>query len=177
MQEVRLLSRTGVVKWIGALLFAVGVVLCLFPFVSRCFVNANQMDDAMGNLSIPKIKVELPIYADVKEEMLEQGVGHIKSTALAGSGVGTHCVMAGHRGLPGAQLLARLGELEAGDVFLVSVEGLLLSYQVCEIQVIRPEETNRLVAQKGRELLSLVTCTPYGINTHRLVVTGERINK
>ena len=107
--------------------------------------------------------------------MLEQGVGHIKGSAMPRSGIGTHCVLAGHRGLPSADLLARLGELEVGDIVQVSVEGFLLSYRVCKVQVIRPDEVEIFRAEKERELLSIVTCTPYGINTHRLVVTAERM--
>ncbi len=169
MQEGQLLSRTG------KLLLVVGIVLCLFPIVSRCVPKRVQKDNVIGELLIPKIKVELPIFADVEEEMLEQGVGHIKSTAIPGSGAGTHSVFAGHRGLPSAKLLARLGEVEVGDVFQISVAGLLLSYRVCEVQVIRPDETDIFGGQENRELLSIVTCTPYGLNTHRLVVTGERM--
>lgn len=170
-----MLSQSGSLKCIGYLLFVVGVLLCLFPIVSRCVPKRVQKDNVIGELRIPKIKVELPIFADVEEEMLEQGAGHIKGSAIPRSGNGTHCVLAGHRGLPGADLLARLGELEVGDIVQVSVEGFLLSYRVCKVQVIRPDEVEIFRAEKERELLSIVTCTPYGINTHRLVVTAERM--
>lgn len=169
------MNQSGNLKRIGYLLFVVGVGLCLFPIVSRCVPKKVQADNVIGELQIPKIKVKLPVFPDVEEEMLEQGVGHVKGTMMPGDGEDTHCVLAGHRGLPGATLLARLGEVEVGDVFRVSVEGDLLSYRVCEIRTIRPDEIDVFRAEKERELLSIVTCTPYGINTHRLVVTGERM--
>lgn len=167
-QEEPLLNR------IGISMFVVGLMLCLIPFVGR-MLPKDSAEAGIGQLKIPVIQVELPIYESTEEEMLEQGVGHIKNSSLPGSGVDTHSLLAGHRGLPRAQLLERLGELKVGDFFQISIRGEECSYRVCEIRVILPKETETLGVQKGRELVSLITCTPYGIHTHRLVVTGERM--
>ena len=173
--EGRFLNRNGRVKVLSLIFFTMGVILCVFPFIGRMFSKKEQVGETLGNLCIKKIQVELPIFSDVKEEMLEQGVGHIKGSSLPGRGDNTHCLLAGHRGLPRAQLLARLGEVKVGDIFSIWMENEEFYYRVSEIFVIRPEETEKLVVRKGRELVSIITCTPYGIHTHRLVVTGERI--
>ncbi len=129
----------------------------------------------MGSIEIPKISLKLPIYHGIKEEVLSRGVGHLRESSLPIGGINSHSVLAGHRGLPNAQLFTRLDELEEDDVFFIRVSNRTCSYRVKRISIVKPEETEELKIQKGEDLVSLVTCTPYGINTHRLIVTGERI--
>ncbi len=131
----------------------------------------------MGSLEIPKISLKLPIYHGTEEEVLASGIGHLPESSLPAGGGNSHCVLTGHRGLPDAQLFTRLDELKEGDVFWANINNRRLCYSVCEINVVRPEEVEVLKIQEGRDLISLVTCTPYGINTHRLVVIGERISE
>ena len=135
----------------------------------------NDEKGIMGTLRIPKISVSLPIYHGTSDEVLENGVGHLQGSSLPIGGENTRSVLTGHRGLPNSKLFTRLDELEEGDLFFLDVCGEKLAYRVNEIQVIKPEEADSLGIQAGKDLVSLVTCTPYGINTHRLVVTGERI--
>jgi len=127
----------------------------------------------MGSIEIPKIDLKLPIYHGTEEEILTNGIGHLKESSLPVPGSNCHSILTGHRGLPTAQLFTRLDELEQEDVFYLNLCGETFAYQVCSIEVIRPEEVGILEIQPGRSLVSLITCTPYGINTHRLVVTGE----
>lgn len=129
----------------------------------------------MGTISIPKINVNLPIYHGVKEEVLVNGVGHLPESSLPVGGENTHCLLTGHRGLPNTKLFTRLDEMETGDLFFVTVCGEKLAYQVSEIEIIHPEDVEGLGIQAEKDLVSLITCTPYGLNTKRLVVTGERI--
>ncbi len=131
----------------------------------------------MGSLEIPKISLKLPIYHGTEEAVLVNGVGHLEESSLPVGGENSHCVLTGHRGIPDAQLFTRLDELDEEDVFWVNINNRRLCYRVCDINVVRPEEVEILKMQEGRDLVSLVTCTPYGINTHRLVVTGERISE
>lgn len=164
------------------MLFAVGILLCIYPWVSNAFAQKKQQEaittsqvGVLGALDIPQIEVYLPIYEGVCEEVLQKGIGHMEHSNMPGEGLSTHSLLAGHRGLPHATLLARLGEMKEGDLFYISVEKETFAYRVCDIRVIFPNETTILDVQKEKELVSLITCTPYGINTHRLVVTGERI--
>ena len=129
----------------------------------------------MGTISIPKINVNLPIYHGVEEEVLVNGVGHLPESSLPVGGENTHCILTGHRGLPNAKLFTRLDEMETGDLFFLTVCGEKLAYQVTEIKIIHPEDVEGLGIQAEKDLVSLITCTPYGLNTKRLVVTGERI--
>lgn len=128
----------------------------------------------MGSIQIPKIKVNLPIYHGTEEEVLSVGAGHLQESSLPVGNLHTHSVLTGHRGLPTSQLFTRLDELEKGDLFFIHTYNRTLAYEVCEIQVVLPEEREILEIREGEDLVSLVTCTPYGINTHRLVVTGKR---
>lgn len=128
----------------------------------------------MCSLEIPKIDVDLPVYHGTAPEVLSAGVGHLEGSSLPVGGNDTRCVLTGHRGLPGSRLFTRLDELREGDDLFLRVLGQMLAYEVTEIQVIRPEEVETLEIREGEDLLSLVTCTPYGINTERLVVTGRR---
>lgn len=140
----------------------------------------NEMLDVsgngiMGSLDIPKINVNLPIYHGTEEEALSNGVGHLKGTSLPTGGENTHCVLSGHRGLPSSKLLVRLDEMEKGDLFFIRICGETLAYRVYEIEVVEPDDASSLDIQAGEDEASIVTCTPYGINTHRLIVTGKRV--
>lgn len=129
----------------------------------------------MGYIEIPSIKVSLPIYHGVDEGILQIAVGHIEGTSLPVGGLGTHCVVSGHRGLPSAKLFTNLDELREGDLFLMRVLDETLTYEVDQILIVEPEDTSALEFEKGKDLCTLVTCTPYGINSHRLLVRGHRI--
>ena len=131
-------------------------------------------DGVMGYIEIPKISVKLPIYHGTSEETLQKGVRHIESTALPIGGKGNHPVLTGHTGLPTAELFTNLATLSAGDEFYIHVLDETLAYRVCEINVVEPSELEKLQAEEGRDLVTLVTCTPYGVNSHRLLVKGER---
>lgn len=135
----------------------------------------NQANGIMGSIEIPKIDVDLPIYHGTENDVLSVGVGHIQGTSLPVGGENTHCVLSGHRGLPGSRLFTRLDEMKEGDLFFLSVMGETLAYKVYDIQVVDPDNTEVLEITVGKDDVSLVTCTPYGLNTHRLVVTGERV--
>lgn len=131
-------------------------------------------DGVMGSIDIPSVDIELPIYHGTSEEVLQRGVGHIEQTALPIGGEGTHTVLTGHRGLPSAELFTRLDEVEAGDIIYIDVLDTTLCYRVTGSEVIEPSELDSLAARSGEDLLTLVTCTPYGVNTHRLLVHAER---
>lgn len=137
----------------------------------------NRESDIMGCVEIPKIDLKLPIYHGTSDEVLAQGIGHLEGSSLPIGGIDTHCVLTGHRGLPSAKLFVRLDELKEGDFFFLEACGNQMTYQVKTIEVIEPQEVEKLRIRQGKDLVSLVTCTPYGINTSRLVVTGERVNK
>ena len=128
----------------------------------------------MGYVEIPKIDVLLPIYHGTSEEVLEKGVGHIESTALPIGGNFRHSVLTGHRGLPSAKLFTRLDEMEIGDIFLIHVLDQTLAYEVDQIKTVLPTELGDIQAIPEKDLVTLLTCTPYGVNTHRLLVRGSR---
>lgn len=130
----------------------------------------------MGSLDIPKINVNLPIYHGTSEEALSNGAGHLQGTSLPVGGENTHCVLSGHRGLPGSKLLVRLDEMKEGDLFFLRVCGQTLAYRVRNINVVNPDDVSVLDIVAEEDLVSIVTCTPYGINTQRLVVTGKRVD-
>ena len=129
----------------------------------------------MGYLRIPKIDVNLPIYHGTDEEILAKGVGHLSQSALPIGGEGNHSVLTGHTGLPSAKLFNDLTELKEGDLFHIGILGEMLTYQVDRIKVVLPSEGQDLTSVSGEDYCTLVTCTPYGINTHRLLVRGHRI--
>lgn len=131
-------------------------------------------DGVMAVLSIPSIGVRLPVYHDVTDQTMSKGCGHLPGTSLPVGGSGTHSVLFGHRGLPDSKLFTDLDRLKDGDLVTIGVLGKVLHYRVIGRKVIRPEETDDLKIRKGRDLVTLVTCTPYGINTHRLLVCAER---
>lgn len=130
----------------------------------------------MGYIQIPAIDVSLPIYHGVDESVLQVAVGHIESASLPVGGDGTHCVLSGHRGLPSARLFTDLDQLGEGDIFILKVLNETLTYQIDQIRIVLPEELDDLELIRGKDYCTLVTCTPYGINTHRLLVRGTRID-
>ena len=129
----------------------------------------------LGYIEIPKIKVSLPIYHGTDEAILQIAVGHIEGSSLPVGGPGTHCVLSGHRGLPSAKLFTNLDELVVGDEFVIRVLDETLTYQVDQIRIVEPSDLSDLEIEEGKDLCTLVTCTPYGINTHRLLVRGHRV--
>ena len=129
----------------------------------------------MGYVKIPKIGVEIPIYHGTSEDVLSRGVGHMEGSSLPVGGTSTHCIMSAHRGLPSAKLFTDLDRLEMGDTFQIIVLDQILTYQVDQIKITTPQEFEDLVIVDGMDYCTLVTCTPYGINTHRLLVRGIRV--
>ena len=155
-------------------------------------VNAYQLSDAqkeeyqqllnvsglgvMGYIEIPEIDVSLPIYHGTEDPVLQVAVGHLEWTSLPVGGESTHCVLSGHRGLPSAKLFTNLDKLREGDIFLLRVLDEILTYEVDQILIVEPQDTAALEIVEGQDYCTLVTCTPYGINTHRLLVRGHRID-
>ena len=130
----------------------------------------------MGYIEIPEIDVSLPIYHGTEESVLQVAVGHLDWTSLPVGGESTHCVLSGHRGLPSAKLFTNLDKLQTGDIFMLRVLDNVLTYEVDQILIVEPQETGALRIEEGKDYCTLVTCTPYGINTHRLLVRGHRID-
>lgn len=129
----------------------------------------------MGYVGIDKIKVELPIYHGTSDTVLNSAAGHLEGSSLPVGGESTHCVISAHRGLPSAKLFTNLDKLEPGDTFTVTVLDRVLTYEVFQVLIVEPSEVSALYVMDGEDLCTLVTCTPYGINTHRLLVQGRRI--
>lgn len=129
----------------------------------------------MGYINIPSVKIHLPIYHDTSESVLQIAVGHLAGTSLPVGGSSTHSVLTGHTGLPSARLFTDIDQLEKGDTFEIVVLDHTLTYEVDDIHTVLPSEVSSLQIEQGKDLVTLVTCTPYGINTHRLLVTGHRI--
>lgn len=134
-----------------------------------------DITDAMATIVIPAIKVNLPVYHGTETETLEKGVGHLEATSLPVGGVGSHAVLSAHCGLPSAELFTNLSKLQLGDVFEIEVLGRTLYYQVDAINVVEPTDTSLLYIDPEQDYVTLVTCTPYGINSHRLLVRGTRV--
>ncbi|MGN0165394.1 MAG: class C sortase [Lachnospiraceae bacterium] len=130
----------------------------------------------MGYLSIPSISVELPIYHGTGAEVLNIAIGHMEGTSLPVGGTNTHAVIMAHRGLPSARLFSDLDDLVKGDTFTITVLNETLTYEVEEIYIVLPEETEKIEIIEGGDYVTLMTCTPYGVNSHRLLVRGKRIN-
>lgn len=131
--------------------------------------------DIMGYIQIPSIDVKLPIYHGTSAEVLAKGVGHLPQSAFPIGGEGNHSVLTGHTGLPSAELFTDIIKLKEGDYFYIHILNRVLAYQVDQIKVVLPEETEELLPVAGKDYCTLVTCTPYGINSHRLLVRGERV--
>lgn len=129
----------------------------------------------MGYISIPKIKVELPIYHGTEDGVLQIACGHLEGSSLPVGGASTHAVLSAHRGLPSAKLFTNLDKLETEDTFTITILDRVLTYQVDEIAIVLPSETDKLQIEEGKDYCTLMTCTPYGINTHRLLVRGHRV--
>ena len=157
--------------------------LWALPSPMSDYVQAGEYDttltipntSVMGYIDIEKIKVELPIYHGVSRDVLSEAVGHLPGTSLPIGGPSTHAVLTSHRGLPSAKLFTDLDKLELGDVFTITVLKQKITYEVDEIRIVEPNEMQTLRIEEGQDLCTLVTCTPYGINTHRLLVRGHRI--
>lgn len=129
----------------------------------------------MGYIEIPSINCTLPIYHGTDESILQVAVGHLEWSSLPVGGESSHCVLSGHRGLPSAKLFTNLDKLQTGDIFMLRVLDEILTYEVDQILIVEPQETDDLTIIEGQDLCTLITCTPYGINSHRLLVRGHRI--
>ena len=138
-------------------------------------VSILNIGDSIGYLEIPKIKVYLPVYQGTSKEILQKGVGLLENSSLPVGGAGTHAVLSAHRGLPSAKFYDDLDQMEEGDVFSVHILNQVLTYQVDQIKTVLPEQTGDLAVDANGDYVTLLTCTPYGINTHRLLVRGSRI--
>ena len=153
------------------------------PFLSMSGEEQAEYDSllnvagsgVMGYIEIPEIKCSLPIYHGTDEAVLQIAVGHIQGSSLPVGGVGSHCVLSGHRGLPSAKLFTNLDRLKEGDVFLLRVLDETLTYEVDQIRIVEPHQVEDLAIDPERDYCTLVTCTPYGVNSHRLLVRGHRI--
>lgn len=132
-------------------------------------------DGMMGYITIEKIKVQLPIYHGTSDKVLNSAVGHVEGSSLPVGGLGTHSVLSAHRGLPSAKLFTNLDKVEIGDIFTIRILDRTITYKVDQIRIVLPDVLDDLYAVKGEDYCTLVTCTPYGINTHRMLVRGNRI--
>ncbi len=131
--------------------------------------------DSIAYIEIPKINVYLPIFHGMDDEVLQKGVGHMEGTSLPVGGSSTHCVLAGHTGLPSANLFTDLDQLDKGDYFYIHALDKVLAYQVDQVKTVLPYETDDIQIREAEDYVTLVTCTPYGINSHRLLVRGVRV--
>ena len=141
-------------------------------YLSQLDLSGNGI---MGYIEIPKIECSLPIYHGTSEAVLQIAVGHIEGSSLPVGGPSTHCVLSGHRGLPSAKLFTHLDQLGEGDVFMLRVLNETLTYEVDQIHIVLPNELDNLGIEEGKDYCTLVTCTPYGVNSHRLLVRGHRV--
>lgn len=132
-------------------------------------------DGVMGVVEIPKINIKLPIYHTTDDKVLQQAAGHLEGSSLPVGGENTHSVISAHRGLPSASLFTDLDRLKKGDHFLIHVLDDTLCYEVDKVSVVKPKETQNLAVEEGQDLVTLLTCTPYGVNTERLLVRGHRV--
>ncbi len=134
-----------------------------------------ESNGVMSYLEIPSLNVSLPVYHGMDESVLQVAIGHIEGSSLPVGGTSTHCVVSGHRGLPSAKLLTDLDKMVEGDLFMFHTLGETLTYEVDQIRIVLPEEIDQTLIQPGKDLATLVTCTPYGINSHRILVRGHRV--
>lgn len=142
------------------------------PYDSLLNIGGNGI---MGYIEIPELKITLPIYHGTDEAVLQVAVGHLDWTSLPVGGESSHCVLSGHRGLPSARLFTDLDQVVEGDIFLLRVLDEVLTYEVDQIRIVEPHEVEDLMIEAGKDYCTLVTCTPYGINSHRLLLRGSRI--
>ena len=129
----------------------------------------------MGYIRIPAINCVLPIYHGTDDNVLQVAIGHLENSSLPVGGEGTHCIVSGHRGLPSALLFTNLDQLIEGDLFEIHVLDEILTYEVDQIRIVEPEDVTQLSSEEGSDLCTMVTCTPYGVNSHRLLVRGHRV--
>lgn len=148
-----------------------------YPITDGEYTELLAFDDVMAYIEIPAINVYLPIYHGTEEETLFRGVGHLENTSLPAGGESTHAVLSAHCGLPSARLFTDLNLLREGNIFRIHVLDEKLTYQVYDIETVNPDDRSSLFIQKGEDLVTLITCTPYGKNTHRLLVHGRRIEE
>ena len=145
-----------------------------FPVTEQNYKDLLNFDDVMANIQIPAINVNLPIYHGTSEEILKKGVGHLENTSLPVGGNGTHAVLSAHRGLASAKLFTDLNKLKSGDKIIINVLNETLVYEVYDIEIVDPDNVDSLRAVQNQDIITLVTCTPYGINTQRLLVHARR---
>ncbi len=138
-------------------------------------ILSMDKDGMMGYISIDKIGAQMPIYHGTSEDVLSNGIGHLEGSSLPMGGTGTHCVLTGHRGVPGAELFTNLDKLEVGDIFTITVLDEVLTYEVIKISIVDPTDDTQLMINKNADYTTLFTCTPYAVNTHRLLILGSRI--
>lgn len=146
-------------------------ILSKQSYRSMLSVNGSNV---IATINIPKINVDIPVRHGISERVLQSGAGHIRQSSLPVGGKNTRAVISGHRGLPTAKLFTRLDEIKKGDMFFISVADKTLAYKVSKIETVLPENVESIKPVKGEDLVTLVTCTPYGVNDHRLLVTGKR---
>lgn len=179
----RIAEEKELVKRYNDSLFENAVVLTepfdpdAYPITDGEYTELLAFDEIMANIEIPAIGVDLPIYHGTKEETLQIGVGHLENTSLPIGGETTHAVLSAHCGLPSARLFTDLNLLKEGNIFRIHVLDETLTYQVYKIQTVEPEDSSSLFIQEGEDIVTLITCTPYGKNTHRLLVHGRRIEE
>lgn len=144
----------------------------LEDYESQLNIEGNGI---MGYLEIPTITITLPIYHGLDEGILQVAIGHMEDTSLPVGGESTHCVVSGHRGLPSARLLTDIDRMREGDLFMFHTLNEVLTYEVDQIRIVEPEDTKDIQIVPGKDLATLVTCTPYGINSHRMLIRGHRV--
>ena len=138
-------------------------------------ISDDGINGIIGYIEIPNIDVTLPIYHGTSEEILQVAIGHIEGSSLPVGGLSTHCVISGHRGLPSSRLFTDIDQLSEGDIFTLLVLDEALTYEVDQIRIVEPDDISLLEIKEGEDLCTLVTCTPYGVNSHRLLVRGHRV--
>ena len=184
-------TATGAIDYTMEKKQALGYNEALKPYIlPDSFANARREDGAdevymsclnltgdgmMGYVEVPKINIKLPIFHTTEEEVLQTAAGHLEGSSLPVGGEGSHAVISAHRGLPSAALFTDLDRLSEGDCFLLYILDDVLCYKVDQISVVKPEDTTALAAEDGKDLVTLLTCTPYGVNSHRLLVRGYRV--
>lgn len=139
------------------------------------YYDVLNIAETMGRIEIPSIRVNLPIYHGISDDVLQQGIGHMSNSSFPIGGKGTHTALTGHRGLPSSKLFRDLDKVKDGDVFFIHTLGETLAYEVDSVKIVLPDETNWLSIKEDKDYVTLITCEPYMINTHRLLVRGERI--
>lgn len=142
---------------------------------SRSYYNVLDIGETIGTIEIPSINVNLPIYHGISDDVLSQGIGHLSNSSFPVGGLGTHSALTGHRGLPSSKLFRDLDKLEIDDVFYIHTLDETLAYKIDQIDIVLPTETNWLEIREDKDYVTLITCEPYMINTHRLLVRGERV--